>query len=121
MIKAMIESPAGVDEAYAIANVPHVDAVFAASSDLGSFSGARQGEPVFEALVTKITDETLAAGLALGGPLAWMGTREKFNFFQGPGATSLIRAGARVSLESADPCRYLPSGTSPVPGEDPCP
>jgi len=26
----------------------------------------------------------------------------------------------RVTLEEADPCRFLPPGTAPVPGEDPC-
>ena len=121
MIIAMIESPAGVEIADEIAGVPGVDVVFAASSDLGSFTGRRQGDPNYEALVTKIKDETLRAGLKLGGPLAWMGTRDEYSFFQGPSATSLIRTGTRVSLESADPCRFLPSGVAPVEGEDPCP
>jgi 2-keto-3-deoxy-L-rhamnonate aldolase RhmA len=121
MIVAMIENPAGVAIAKEIANTPGVDVVFAASSDLGSFSGHRQGDPEYEALVTTIKDATLAAGHALGGPLAWMSSREGYSFFQGPGATSLVRSGARVTLEQVDPCRFLPSGTAPVPGEDPCP
>ena len=121
MIVAMIESSAGVEIADEIANVRGVDVVFAASSDLGSFTGRRQGDPDYEALVTRIKDETLGAGRKLGGPLAWMGTREGYSFFQGPSATSLIRSGTRVSLEAADPCRYLPSGVAPVEGEDPCP
>jgi len=121
MIVAMIENPTGVTIATEIANTPGVDVVFAASSDLGSFSGYRQGDAQYEALVTTIKNATLAAGRSLGGPLAWMSTRDGYSFFQGPGATALVRSGARVTLEEVDPCRFLPSGTAPVPGEDPCP
>ena len=121
MIVAMIESPAGVEIAQEIADVPGVDVVFAASSDLGSFTGRRQGDPAYEALVTEIKDATLGADRALGGPLAWMTSREGYSFFQGPGATSLVRTGARVVLDAADPCRSLPAGVAPVEGEDPCP
>jgi len=121
MIVAMIENPAGVAIATQIANTPGVDVVFAASSDLGSFSGKRQGDPEYEALVTTIKNATLGAGHSLGGPLAWMSTREGYSFFQGPSAQALVRAGGRVTLEEVDPCRFLPSGTAPVPGEDPCP
>ena len=58
MIIAMIESPAGARIADEIATVPGVDVVFAASSDLGSFTGLRQGDPEYEALVTNIKDAT---------------------------------------------------------------
>jgi len=121
MIVAMIESPAGVEMAHEIANVPGGDVVFAARSDLGSFSGRRQGDPEYEALVTTIKDETLGAGLTLGGPLSWLSTREGYSFFQAPSATSLIRSGARAVIQQADPCFGVPAGVSPVPGEDPCP
>jgi len=121
MIVAMIESPAGVKIAEEIASVTGVDVVFAASSDLGSFTGRRQGDPSYEALVTEIKEATMGAGLALGGPLAWLTTREGYSFFQGPGATSLVRTGARVILDEADPCKNLPTGVAPVEGEDPCP
>ena len=40
-VVAMIESPAGVENAEAIANVPGVDVVFTAATDLYSFSGSR--------------------------------------------------------------------------------
>ena len=43
MIVAMIENPAGAAIADQIANIPGVDVVFAASSDLGSFSGLATG------------------------------------------------------------------------------
>ena len=118
---AMIETEEGVAAADEIASVPGVDIVFVASSDLGSFSGYRQGDPEYETLVTRVRNQTGNAGKYVGGPLAWMTSREGYNFFQGPSTTALIRTGSRVSLEAADPCRYLPSGAAPVQGEDPCP
>jgi 2-keto-3-deoxy-L-rhamnonate aldolase RhmA len=101
MIVAMIESPAGVDIVDKIAAVPGVDVVFVASTDLSSFSGYKQGQPEYEALVTKIHDITLKAGLVLGGPFAWKATRKNYNFFQGPGEGSLIRTGAQMTLKGA--------------------
>jgi len=121
MIIAMIETEEGTAAADEIANVDGVDMVFVASSDLSSFSGRRQGDPIYENLVTRIKTETLNAGKYVGGPSAWMSSREGYQFFQGPGTSSLIRTGVRVTLEEADPCRFLPSGTAPVDGEDPCP
>jgi len=121
MIVAMIESPTGVQIAREIANEPGVDVVFAASSDLGSFTGLGQGDAAYEALVTTIKEETLGAGRTLGGPLAWMRSRDGYGFFQGPSAGSLIRTGGRVVLEEADPCFGVPAGVAPVEGEDPCP
>lgn len=121
MIVAMIEQPEGVDIIEQVANTPGVDIIFVASSDLSSFTGRSQGDPDYEALVTRIQDSTINANRFAGGPLAWMESREGYSFFQGPSASALIRTGARVSLESADPCRYLPSGAAPVAGEDPCP
>ena len=112
MVIAMIEQPTGVEVADEIAAVPGVDVVFAASSDLGSFSGKRQGDPEYEAMVTTIHDETLRAGLTLGGPLAWT-NRDGFSFFQAPGETTLIRQGARTSLANAA------SGVAPIEGTEP--
>lgn len=121
MIIAMIETVEGVEAAGEIAAVDGVDVVFVASSDLGSFSGARQGDPYYEGLVDDVVGATNSAGKYLGGPSAWMTSREGYNFFQAPGTGAIIRAGARVMLEDADPCRFLPSGATPVQGEDPCP
>ena len=45
MIVAMIESPAGVALAEEMASTPGVDVIFAASTDLSSFSGYKQGDP----------------------------------------------------------------------------
>ncbi len=100
MVVAMIESPEGVAIADEIAAVPGVDVVFAASGDLGSFTGYRRGDPRYQALITKIHDATLKAGKKLGGPANWR-DREGFSFFQGPGESTLIRAGARAILGDA--------------------
>jgi 2-keto-3-deoxy-L-rhamnonate aldolase RhmA len=69
-VMVMIETPIGVANAEKIASVPGLDAIFAASTDLGNFSGTKQGQPEYEAMVIKIHD-VLAHDLALGGPLAW--------------------------------------------------
>src|SRR6266849_1796129 len=71
MVIIMIETPIGVENAAKIADVPGVDVIFAASTDLGNFSGYKQGDPQYEALVTRIHDVTLKAGRKLGGPQAW--------------------------------------------------
>ena len=117
MIIAMIENPQGVEIVEEIANMEHVDAVFAASSDLGSFTGLRQGDPDYEAMVTRIKDATLAAGKYLGGPSAWKDTREGYTFFQGPSATGLIRTGASQALGGANE-PDLPRGVAPIEGEE---
>ena len=111
MIVAMIESPAGVGIADEIASVPGVDVVFAASTDLGSFSGLRQGDPLYEQMVTEIRSATEDAGIYLGGPQAWM-DRDGFGFFQAPSDTALLRLGIERSLASA------PRGVAAVEGEE---
>ena len=121
MVVAMIEQPSGVKIVDDVANLEGVDVVFVASSDLGSFTGLRQGHPEYEALVTTIKDATLDAGRVVGAPLAWMSTREGYRFFQAPTTTSLIRSGAQAVLQAADPCFGVPAGVAPVEGEDPCP
>jgi 2-keto-3-deoxy-L-rhamnonate aldolase RhmA len=98
MVVIMIETPEGVANAEKIAAVPGIDVIFAASTDLGNFSGHKQGEPPYEALVTRIRDVTLARGLKLGGPLAWR-NRSGYSFFQGPGESVLINAGAQGILK----------------------
>jgi 2-keto-3-deoxy-L-rhamnonate aldolase RhmA len=117
MVVAMIESPAGVAIADQIAAVPGVDVVFVASTDLGSFSGFKQGEPQYEVLVTKIMEATRKAGLKLGGPLAWKDSRTGFDFFQGPDETALLRSGAQSALGiSAPPAAR--TGVAPTEGEE---
>jgi 2-keto-3-deoxy-L-rhamnonate aldolase RhmA len=117
MIVAMIENPQGVAIADEIAGLEHVDVVFAASTDLGSFSGLRQGDPAYETLVTRIKDATLAAGKYLAGPLAWKDTRDGYTFFQGPPEAVLIRNGARQAL-GGDAGAGVPRGVAPIEGSE---
>ena len=44
VVVIMIETPIGVENAEKIASVPGIDVIFAASTDLGNFSGHKQGE-----------------------------------------------------------------------------
>ena len=117
MIVAMIESPIGVDLAQEIANTPGVDVVFVASTDLSSFSGLKQGDPGYEALVTRIKNETLKAGKVLAGPVAWKGTREGYRFFQAPSETTLLKAGAKAMLGSGDAAEGK-KGVAPTEGAE---
>jgi 2-keto-3-deoxy-L-rhamnonate aldolase RhmA len=100
MVIVQIESPIGVANIDKIAAVPGVDVVFAASTDLGYFSGFQQGDPQYEAMVARIHDATLKAGKILGGPQAWS-NRRNFLFFQGATEASLIRSGAAAALGTA--------------------
>ena len=93
----MIESPDGIEIADQIAAVPGIDVVFAASGDIGSFTGYAQDDPRYQALIDKIRNDTLAAGKKLGGPFGWR-DREGFSFFQASGEVGLIRAGASALL-----------------------
>lgn len=100
VVVAMIESPRGVEIADKIAAVSGVDVVFAASGDLGSFSGYKQDDPRYQSMVQRIHDETLKAGKKLGGPFMW-NDREGFTFFQASGEAALIKEGVKVLLKSA--------------------
>jgi len=118
VVVVMIETPTGVANAEKIASVPGIDVIFAASTDLGNFSGFRQGQPEYESLVTKIHDTVLAHKIFLGGPQAWKGQPERpgFTFFQGPGETQLIQQGGRANLGVAAPGRG--NGVAPVEGQE---
>jgi 2-keto-3-deoxy-L-rhamnonate aldolase RhmA len=101
LIVVMIENPDGVEIVDEIAAVPGVDAVFAASGDLGSFSGYSRDDPRYVAMIDKIKDATLSAGKKLGGPFAWH-DREGFRLFQASSEAGLIRSGAKTLLETAE-------------------
>ncbi len=113
LVVIMIETPIGVANAEKIASVPGVDVIFAASVDLGNFSGHKQGDPEYEALVKRIHDVTLQHGIKLGGPQAW-NTRAGFTFFQGPGEAQLIRIGAKASLSNQVFTNELDTGARPA-------
>ena len=100
MVVGMIESPEGAQIADQIAAVDGVDVVFVAATDLGSFSGLKQGDAEYEAMAARVRDETLAAGRKVGGPFAWK-DREGYSFFQAPPAEVLARRGAKALLAEA--------------------
>ena len=118
MIIAMIENPAGVEMADKIAAVPGIDGLFVASTDLGSFSGLRQGDAKYEALVDRVVAVVQKRGLILGGPSAWKETRKGYTFFQGPDEASLLRSGARAAL-GAQPAAGPGRGVAPIEGAEP--
>ena len=61
----MIETIEGVKNAAAIAKVPGIHGVFAASGDLGNFSGWAQGDPEYERLINAVHDAAMMAGKRL--------------------------------------------------------
>src|SRR5437763_6752155 len=117
LVMVMIETPLGVANVKEIAAVPGIDVIFAASTDLGNFSGTKQGEPKYEAMVTTIHDTVLKAGVKLGGPLAWKG-RPGFTFFQGPGEAALIKLGAPMALGTAPGVKPKANGVAPLEGTE---
>lgn len=97
MVIIMIETAEGVENVEKIAAVPGVDMIFIGPSDLASFSGSKMGDARFEAMVRRVHDVTMKAGLPLGSVTQFVG-RPDFRFFVGGDETSLIRAGARAML-----------------------
>jgi len=93
----MIETLEGLRDAEAIAKVPGVTAVFAASGDLGNFSGYRQGSPDYERAINIVHDAAIRAGVRLCGPFAWR-DRPDFTCFQAGSETAAIAAGVRAEL-----------------------
>jgi 2-keto-3-deoxy-L-rhamnonate aldolase RhmA len=95
----MIETLEGLKNAEAIAKIPGVTAVFAASGDLGNFSGFRQGQPDYERAINIVHDAALKAGVRLCGPLAWR-DRPDFTCFQAGSEMAAIARGAAAELGS---------------------
>ena len=93
----MIETIGGAAVAHEIAEIPGVDAVFAASGDLGNFSGYKQGEPDYERLINVVHDAALAAHKRLCGPVAWR-DRPDFTCFQAGSETAAIARGVAAEL-----------------------
>jgi 2-keto-3-deoxy-L-rhamnonate aldolase RhmA len=93
----MIETLEGLENADAIAKVPGVSAVFAASGDLGNFSGFRQGTPDYERAINIVHDAAVKAGVRLCGPLAWR-DRPDFTCFQAGSETAAITRGVAAEL-----------------------
>ena len=93
----MIETLEGLKNADEIAKVPGVSAIFATSSDLGNFSGYRQGDPDYERAINIVHDAAIKGGVKLCGPLAWR-NRPDFSCFQAGNETAQITRGARAEL-----------------------
>jgi len=93
----MIETLEGLKHADAIAKVPGVTAVFAASGDLGNFSGYRQGTPDYERAINIVHDAAIKAGVRLCGPFAWR-DRPDFTCFQAGRETAAIARGVAAEL-----------------------
>jgi 2-keto-3-deoxy-L-rhamnonate aldolase RhmA len=93
----MIETLEGIKNANEIAKVPGITAVFAASGDLGNFSGYAQGTPDYERLINVVHDAALEAGKRLCGPLAWR-DRADFTCFQAGSETAAIARGVAAEL-----------------------
>ncbi len=93
----MIETLEGLKNVDDIARVPGVTAVFAASGDLGNFSGYRQGTPDYERAINIVHDAAIKAGVRLCGPLAWR-DRPDFTCFQAGSETAAIARGVAAEL-----------------------
>jgi 2-keto-3-deoxy-L-rhamnonate aldolase RhmA len=95
----MIETLEGLKNADAIAKVPGVNALFAASGDLANFTGYRQGTPDYERAINIVHDATVKAGIKLCGPFAWR-DRPDFSCFQNGSETAAIARGVAAELGS---------------------
>jgi 2-keto-3-deoxy-L-rhamnonate aldolase RhmA len=93
----MIETLAGLRNADEIAKVPGVTAIFAASGDLGNFTGYKQGTPDYERAINIVHDAAIKAKVRLCGPLAWR-DRPDFTCFQAGSETAAIARGAAAEL-----------------------
>ena len=93
----MIETLEGLKNAEAIAKVPGVTAIFAASGDLGNFTGFRQGQPDYERAINIVHDAAIKAGIRLCGPLSWR-DRPDFTCFQAGSETAAIARGVTAEL-----------------------
>jgi len=93
----MIETLEGLKNADAIAKVPGVTGIFAASGDLGNFSGFRQGTPDYERAINIVHDAAIKANTRLCGPFAWR-DRPDFTCFQAGSETAAIARGVAAEL-----------------------
>ncbi|HQZ12020.1 MAG TPA: aldolase/citrate lyase family protein [Devosia sp.] len=93
----MIETLDGIAEAAEIAKVPGVAALFAASGDLGNFTGYKQGDPDYERVINIVHDAAIGAGVRLCGPFSWK-DRPDFTCFQNTNDLNIIARGVKDEL-----------------------
>ena len=96
----MIETLEGVENAREIAKIPGVTGLFAASGDLGNFSGYGEGDPEYEALITEVSTAAREAGIHACAPLRWA-NRPEFTCFQAGTEAANIRRGAAAEIQQA--------------------
>ena len=97
----MIETLEGVENAREIAKLPGVTALFAASGDLGNFSGFGEGDAEYEALITEVATAAKEAGIHACAPLRWA-DRPDFTCFQAGTEGANIRRGAAAEIQQAE-------------------
>jgi len=102
-----IETLEGLKDADQIAKVPGVDALFAASGDLGNFTGYARDTPDYERAVNIVHDAAIKAGVRLCGPLAWR-DRPDFTCFQAGSELVAIARGAAADLGSLANTQAVP-------------
>jgi 2-keto-3-deoxy-L-rhamnonate aldolase RhmA len=125
LVVVMIESPTGVANAHEIAAVPGIDVVIIGNADMTNFSGFPQNDEHYQALITKVHDETLRAGKIWGQananyaknhPLA----KDAFFFQNGPsndGWAPAGRGGARGATAAAEGEEEILAPTGPGRGK----
>jgi len=101
VLVAMIETLDGLRDADKIAALPGIDAVFAASGDLGNFGGYKQGDPDYEREINIVHDAALRAHKYLCGPWFWL-NRPDFKCFQGHGGDQLTAPGPGLQAAFVD-------------------
>ena len=109
----MIETLEGVENAREIAKLPGVTGLFAASGDLGNFSGFGEGDPEYEALITEVATAATEAGIHACAPLRWA-DRPAFTCFQAGTEAANIRRGAAAEIQQAEE-RFGSSGAGGTP------
>ena len=97
----MIETLEGVENAREIAKLQGVDGLFAASGDLGNFSGFGEGDAEYEALITEVATAAKEAGIHACAPLRWA-DRPEFTCFQAGTEAANIRRGAAAEIQQAE-------------------
>ena len=109
----MIETLEGVEASREIAQIPGVTGLFAASGDLGNFSGFGEGDPEYEALITEVRDAAIDAGIHACAPLRWA-DRASFTCFQAGTEAANIRRGAAAEIQQANEAFGATGGGAPV-------
>jgi 2-keto-3-deoxy-L-rhamnonate aldolase RhmA len=109
----MIETLEGVEASREIAQIPGVTGLFAASGDLGNFSGFGEGDAEYEALITEVSDAAIDAGIHACAPLRWA-NRASFTCFQAGTEAANIRRGAAAEIQQANESFGATGGGAPV-------